>query len=105
LTCTIALDFDILATQASKVDQIGSDIGLAASAIRSMHLGGGAFGVLCSFLVAPAQLVTTVAGTMIGDCEGLLERTGTQLRKAVDDGQERELEIAQALKAVEATIG
>lgn len=101
----IALDFDVLTTQASKVDQIGDDIGLAASAVRSMNLGGGAFGVLCSFLVTPAQLVTTVAGTMIADCDELLHRAGTQLRKTAADAQEREQAIAQALKAIEAGIG
>jgi len=90
VSARIALDFDILTTQASKVDQVGDDIGLAAQAVRSMNLGGGAFGVLCSFLVPPAQLVTTVAGTMIADCESLLHRTGTQLRKAAADAQERE---------------
>jgi hypothetical protein len=105
VTGTIALDFDILSTQASKVDQIGDDIGLAVSAVRSIDLSGGAFGVMCSFLVAPAQLVTAVAGTMIADCEALLGRTGAQLRNAVSDAQEREREIAQALKAIEAGIG
>ncbi|MFJ3394061.1 hypothetical protein [Leifsonia aquatica] len=101
----IALDFDVLEFQASRVDQIGSDIGVAASAVRSMNLGGGAFGVLCGFLVAPALLVTTVAGTMIGDCEELMQRTGAQLRKAATDAQDRERDIARTLKSIEAGIG
>jgi hypothetical protein len=100
----IALDFDVLQVQASKVDQIGGDIGVAASAVRSMNLSGGAFGVLCGFLVPPAQLVTTVAGTMINDCEELLHRTGTELRKAAAAGREREEDIARVLREIEAGI-
>ena len=102
---TISLDFDGLIQHAGRVEQIGADIAEASQAIGSMNLAGGAFGVLCNFLVAPAQIVTSVAGVMVRDCEELMQRTGTQLRKAAADGYEREQDFVAQLQAIEREIG
>jgi hypothetical protein len=101
----IALDFDVLQVQASKLDQLGADIGQASSAVTSMNLAGGAFGVLCNFLVVPAQVAATVAGAMIQDCEGLMQRAGTQLRNVVADAEEREQDFSQIFRALERELG
>ena len=96
----IALDFEVLRYQASRVDLFGADIAEASAAVASMNLGGGAFGVLCNFLVLPAQVATTAAGEMIRDCEGLMRRAGTQLRKVAADAEEREQDFVATLKQI-----
>lgn len=101
----IALDFDILHTQASKVEQLGSDIGEASRAVQPMNLAGGAFGVLCNFLVLPAQVATSVAGTMIRDCEGVMQRAGSQLRKVTADAMEMEQAHIDLIRSIERDLG
>lgn len=101
----ISLDFDTLVQHAARVEQISADIGEASQAISSINLTGGAFGVLCNFLIAPAQIVTTVAGSLVRDCEHLMQRTGTQLRKTATEAGEREQELVSQLRAIQRGIG
>ena len=97
----VAWDFDVLREHAHRVEQLGDDVGEAASAVRSQGMGDGAFGLLCSFLVAPAVMITSVAAGMIGDSEALLQRTSMQLRGLAHDGEEFELGVVDALKALD----
>jgi len=101
----IARDVDLLRHQASKVEQIGDDIAEAASAARFLDLSGGAFGVLCSFLVPPAEAITAVAARMIDASEALMERTGTQLRGLADDGERFEQDVSDSVKALGSELG
>lgn len=100
MSARIAWDFDLLGEQARKVMQIGDDIGEAASAARALNISGGAFGVLCSFLVPPAEAITQAAARMIDVSEGLMERTGTQLRGLAVDGEQFETDVADAVRAL-----
>jgi hypothetical protein len=96
----VAWDFDVLREHARRVEQLGDDVGEAASAVRSLGLGDGAFGLLCSFLVGPAVVITSAAAGMIGDSDALLQRTGAQLRGLAADGEEFELDVVDALRAL-----
>lgn len=85
---TLSVEVEQLRSHAARVDRVGDQIGEATAAVNSMDLNGGAFGVLCSFLVAPASLVTTAGASMIRDCEELMRRTKSQLEvfaKAVEE--------------------
>jgi len=96
----VAWDFDVLREHARRVEQVGDDVGEAASAVRSLRLGDGAFGLLCSFLVAPAGVITSAAAKMIGDSDALLQRTGRQLRETARDGEEFENAVVDTLRAM-----
>jgi len=100
VSARITWDFDLLGEQARKVMQIGDDVGEASSAARSLSISGGAFGVLCSFLVPPAAAVTQVAAHMIDDSAALMERTGVQLRGLAADGEQFEADVVDAVKAL-----
>lgn len=101
----IALDFDLLNYQASRLDQIAEGIGEAASAARSMDVGDGAFGVACNFLVPAARIATVAAARMIHECDQLVQRAGAELRKVASDAEEREWEFSQAFRALAGEIG
>lgn len=101
----IAVDVEVLRHQASRVEQFGSEVAEASAAIASTNVGGGAFGVLCGFLVVPAQAAGLAARLMTDGCAGLLDRAGTQLRHAASDVELREHDIAQQLQAIERGIG
>ncbi|QAY59805.1 hypothetical protein ET475_07245 [Microbacterium protaetiae] len=101
---TVAWDFDVLREQARRVDQIGDDVGEAAAAARSLHLSGGAFGVLCSFLVPPGVAVTSAAAEMIDASEALMQRTGTQLRGLAEDGEEFERLVVAGVKTLDGEL-
>lgn len=100
MNARIAWDFDLLGDQARKIGQIGDDVGEAAAAARSLNLSGRAFGVLCSFLVPPAAAITRATARVIDASEGLMERTGTQLRGLAADGEQFESDVADAVKAL-----
>jgi len=97
----VAWDFDVLREHARRVEQLGDDVAEAASAVRSLGLGDGAFGLLCSFLVTPAVMITSAAAGMIADSEALLQRTGSQLRGLARDGEEFELGVVDALRTMD----
>lgn len=105
MTGRIAMDGDLLRYQATQVETIASDVAEAVSAARSLNLGGGAFGVLCSFLVPPAQLVSSAAAQLLQESEALLQRTGTQLRGAAKDVEDREADLAAQLRAIQGRLG
>ncbi|MFF2053469.1 hypothetical protein ACFVU2_17845 [Leifsonia sp. NPDC058194] len=101
MTGRIAMDADLLRYQATQVDAIASDVAEASSAARTLNLGGGAFGVLCSFLVPPAQLVSAAAIQLLHESEALLHRTGTQLRSVAMDVEDREADLVRQLRTIE----
>jgi hypothetical protein len=104
MTAGVSLDVDVLRHQASRVEQLGSEVAEASAAIASMNLGGGAFGVLCGFLVVPAAAAGGAARLMTDGCANLLQRAGTQLRHVVSDTEQREHDIAESLRAIERGI-
>ena len=81
----IAIDADLVVTHARRVEVVADDIGVAAAAARSTDMSGGAFGVLCSFLVPAAATVTSMAVRAIDSIEGMLLRSAVEVRGVADD--------------------
>ena len=61
----IAIDTDTLRQHASGVERLAADAVEALSAVQSINLSGGAFGVLCSFCVPPVGIVSAAVGAAI----------------------------------------
>lgn len=98
----IAVDPDTVRSHAQRVGQVASDVRLAENAAGSMNLGGGAFGVMCAFLVPPAQLVSSIAIGTISAAATMLEQSEEQLKGLADDfdeGEQRQLDTIDGLRA------
>ncbi|MDQ4215260.1 hypothetical protein [Microbacterium capsulatum] len=82
---SIALDFDLGRQHAARVGRVASDVRMAQDAASSLDLAGGAFGVMCSFLVPPAVLVSQVAVGTISSVSAMLGRAETEFLGVVAD--------------------
>lgn len=105
MTDLIAVDLDVVSTHTSRLYRVASDVALAADAAGSTDIGGGAFGVLCGFLVPPVGIAAATAGEAIRSAEAMLERSATALRKAADDLDAYDHDIARALAALDEILG
>lgn len=101
----IAVDAELVVQHASRLGAVREGVAEAASAVGSVDLGGGAFGVLCSFLVPPAQLVAGFAQSMIVSADDMLDRTVDELRGFASDVEDRETTIAEQVRALQRGIG
>ena len=81
----IAVDTETVRRHAQRAAQIAADVRLAENAAGSMNVGGGAFGVMCAFLVPPAQAVSSIAAAAITAAATMLEESEEQLRGLADD--------------------
>lgn len=98
----IAVDTETVRRHAQRVGQIASDVRLAENAAGSMNVGGGAFGVMCAFLIPPAQLVSSIAIGAISAAATMLEQSEEQLKGLADDfdeGEQRQLDTISGLMA------
>lgn len=96
----IAVDTETIRRHAQRVGQVASDVRLAHDAAGSMNVGGGAFGVMCAFLVPPAQLVSSIAIGAIASAATMLEQSEEQLRGLADDfdeGEQRQIATIDGL--------
>ncbi|KHK97196.1 hypothetical protein LK09_13145 [Microbacterium mangrovi] len=100
----IAIDHDLMLTQASQVERVAADIAVARDATRSTNMGGGAFGVLCGFLVTPATVVATIAGSAIGSAEGMVRRSASELRGVSNDMTRFETDLLQSIAQLESPL-
>lgn len=101
----IAIDHDLIVSHAARVEQVASDIKVARDAAASTNMGGGAFGVLCSFLVAPATVAATVAGNAISSAEGMVRRSATEVRGVGTDMAAFEDSAVAAISALNSDLG
>ncbi|RLP80776.1 hypothetical protein D9V34_00750 [Mycetocola lacteus] len=97
----IALDMSMLRAHASRIDQVASDVGEAAAAARSMNVAGGAFGLMCSFLVPPALVAVTSMERMLSASQRAIEHTATQLREIADEAEQREEDNIALIRELE----
>lgn len=105
MTGEIAVDADVLTAHARKVAGIADDVSTAVGAVRSVALGGGAFGVLCGWMVAPAEIVSDVIATHARASREALERTEQQLHATVADFTELEASHVAALRELGRGLG
>lgn len=96
----ISIDADALQAHATRMEALAGDVAEAVSAIDSINLSGGAFGVMCSFLVPLVQPVSKSTASLIAEGEKLLGRTGTELRGAVSDWAQVEQDLTSAIQAL-----
>ena len=99
----IAVDTETVRTHARRVSQIASDIRLAENAAGSLNVSGGAFGVMCAFLVPPAQLVSSIATDAIAAAATMLEQSEEQLRGLAgdfDEGEQRQIDTIKDLASI-----
>lgn len=101
----IAIDHDLITSHAARVEQVASDISVARDAASSTNMGGGAFGVMCSFLVAPATIAASMAGSAISAAEGMVRRSATEIRGVSTDMAAFEADVVAAINSIETTLG
>lgn len=98
----ISVDPDVVTYHATRVEQAASDAHVAVTAAQSMNVAGGAFGLMCAFLVTPAMVTTEAAKLMLVSVENLIGRSATVLRAGVGDfvvHEERVIDTVRALQA------
>lgn len=105
MTDNISVDADLMLQHASRMQQLASDAAEAASAIQSVNIGGGAFGVLCAWMVPPVGIVSGAVAQHIDGAEGVLDKTGTEMRAVVSDFDGYEEAVVQVSQSIEGHIG
>lgn len=100
MSTRIAIDTELLRQHAGRVEQVGRDVGVARDAAGSLDLGGGAFGLMCAFLVPPAVAVSSVAQAAIASAQRMVERSATELRGVAADFTAQEDRVEETLRSV-----
>jgi hypothetical protein len=104
MAARIAIDPDIIAAHAGRVDQVAADVALAQSAASSIDFGAGAFGIMCAFLVPPATLVGAAASSTLSAAHAMVQRSATELRGIASDFSTTEEAIVTDLKTAIAAL-
>lgn len=81
----ITIDADVISTHVSHLRTVHDGVALAQDAAGSVDLGGGAFGIMCSFMVAPAQIVQSMAQGAIGSAADMVDRSITEIQGVASD--------------------
>ena len=100
----IAIDQDLVIAHAARVNQVASDVSIARDAASSTNMGGGAFGVLCAFLVPPATVTAQMAGSAIAAAEAMVRRSAVEVRGVATDMAAFEEELSSSLAAIESSF-
>lgn len=100
----ITIDFDLIEQHARRVDLVASDVALAHDAASSINVAGGAFGLMCAFLVPPAALVSTLATSALASAQGMVERSARELRGVGTDFTTTEDAIVTDLAAFDKAL-
>jgi len=81
----IRVDVELLHQHAGLVQQLTSDASQALAAVRSINLSGGAFGVLCSWLVPPVSVVSQAVASAIQEGGATIDGMAQQIREVADE--------------------
>lgn len=100
----ISVDPDVVVYHQGRVHRVADDVRVAVSAAQSMNVGGGAFGLMCSFLVPPAMLATGAATHALVSVENLISRSATVLRAGVGDFIDFEDHVIDTVRDVQAEL-
>lgn len=100
MSAEIRVDADVMLQHASRMQQLAQDAAEAAAAIQSINLGGGAFGLLCAWMVPPVAMVSGAVAEHISGAEGVLE-----MRAVVQDFDGYEEAAAQVARSIEGSLG
>ena len=100
------MTFDVVMTVVTSVLSYRSPRSPWPSAsAKATNMGGGAFGVLCAFLVPPATLAATMAGSAIAAAEGMLTRSAREVRGVATDMADFEDDVVRAVQSIEKALG
>jgi len=97
----IRVDADLLHEHAARMEQLSGDAAQALSALQSMNLSGGAFGLLCSWMVPPFAMASDAVGSAIRAGEDVIERTGEAVRGMASDFREFEESVVDTVRSLE----
>ena len=98
----IRVDPDVVTYHATRIEQAASDAHVAVTAAQSLNVAGGAFGLMCAFLVTPAMVTTEAAKLMLVSVENLISRSATVLRAGVGDFDRYEDTAIDTVRALQA---
>lgn len=101
----ISVDGDLLRQHAARVDQLATDAAEALAAIGSIDLSGGAFGIMCAWMVPPVAVVSAAVGSAISSGRDLITRSATEIREVAGDFDEHERSVVDAVRSLEAGLG
>ena len=101
----ISVDPDLMRSHAGRVEQVAGDVGMARDAAASINLGGGAFGLMCNFLVLPTSVVSTIAQSALSSAEQMVRRSAQELRAVVKDFETNEDDIEQQISQLRSELG
>lgn len=102
---SIAIDPDLLRSHAARVDQVASDVAMAKDAAGSVDIGGGAFGVMCAFLVPPISMVSSVAQSTLSAAGSMVQRSAREVRGVAQDFEANEEAIEQQISSLRSQLG
>lgn len=94
----LTIDTEVLLRHAARVDQVAADVGVAKDAAGSVNLGGGAFGLMCSFLVPPLDAVSNAARSALAAADGMVARSAREVRGMAGDFDSLEDGIGENLR-------
>lgn len=100
----IAIDQDVIVAHAARVERVASEIGMAKQASASTDMGGGAFGLMCSFLVPFAEAAAHAASGAIGDAGGMVSRSAVELRGVGADAAALEEQLVASIRELGAPL-
>jgi hypothetical protein len=101
----IRIDADTLQQHASAVEQLAAGAAEAVSAIGSITLSGGAFGLMCAWMIPPVAAVSAVVSSTISSGEDLISRTADEIRLAAGDFETQEQEALDTVHGLESAFG
>lgn len=101
MTGEIKIDGEVLQGHANKVDAYRGDVAQALDAVSGLNLGGGAFGVMCSWMVPAALLASNAVVTEIREVRDAFQRTSSALGETVESFDSAENAHISALNAVD----
>lgn len=104
MTEKVSVDPEVVDYHLARVEQAAADAHLAVTAAQSMNVAGGAFGVLCSFLVAPALVTTEAAKLTLVSVEKLISRSAKTLRAGVADFDRHETHVIGTVRGLQADL-
>lgn len=98
----IKVDADLIQQHATRVDQLAADAAEAVSAIRSINLSGGAFGMMCAWMVPPVAVVSSAVGSAISSGQDVITRTASEIRLAASDFATHEQAVIDGVRSFDA---
>lgn len=101
----IEVEPSALRTGAGEIERIAGTVGYARDAAGSMNLTGGAFGLMCAFLVPTAVGVTQIAMNAMAETAAMLQREAEALRDIAADFEQVEARTSDELRAISGQVG